>query len=129
MAIALVACGLLLSASASAAVVPELLELVKGREAEGVFDRYEPPEKWVGKQHDFEPIMTWTKVQGHGEANIRVTHTNTEEHFIEAIYVKDHDGNVIGGNLLSRKDKPAAKIKIPDETYKLTAFAIGNLHG
>ena len=115
--------------AASALGSPEVIDLAKVTEAEGIFDRYTPG-KWEGKQHNMEPIVTWTKLgSSGGSARVRVTHVNTDEDFIEALYIKDQDGTIVGGVLLSSTDKPDVKIDVPDSAFKLTAYAIGKLHG
>ena len=130
--------GLLASLASSAeppdvtspAEIEALKELAAGREAQGVWDRKNPG-RWKGadvKPH--EPQMTWQWTSVGSTARIRVPHGTTDNDWIEAVYVRDQDGQLVGGSRLS-KAQPQVDVSfaLPTGPVKLTAYASSMLHG
>jgi desulfoferrodoxin-like iron-binding protein len=83
------------------------------------------PGDMAGKEGKHVPVV---EVQD-GSVSITVPHGMSEEHFIEYIWAKNQDGDLIHAVKLTPADTPQTSFSAPDGTTSVTALESCNLHG
>ena len=99
------------------------LEQIGEWESDGVLSPNDPGE-WGEKIIGHYPIMQ----RNQDQVTVFVPHPMDEEHYIEAIYLKDDSGMVVASQRLSGTDELAFASFTVSEDISLTAYSVCNLH-
>jgi len=112
-------------AAATPAVSDEARAQVAAFEAETIYTAAVPGQ-WEGKAGSHVPQVTFQP----GGAELFTQHGMAAEHWIDAQYIKDQDGNLIAFAAHAGTDAEArASFTLPEGTTQITAYSHCNLHG
>uniref|UniRef100_A0A7S2S515 Desulfoferrodoxin ferrous iron-binding domain-containing protein n=1 Tax=Rhizochromulina marina TaxID=1034831 RepID=A0A7S2S515_9STRA len=85
----------------------------------------EAPGDWAGKEGKHIPVLA---VEG-DKATVTVPHGMAGDHWIQFIWAKNQEGEVIAAVKLTPEDQPTLAFDVPAGTASITAFESCNLHG
>ncbi len=110
---------------AATGVSDEARAQVAALEAEAVYTASEPG-PWEGKAGSHVPQVSFAV----GSVALFTDHGMSPEHWIDAQYVKDQDGNLIAFAAHAGTDAEArASFTLPEGTTQITAYSHCNRHG
>lgn len=98
-------------------------EYVYDYESTGVLNADEPGQ-WGDKIAGHYPLVSMNE----NMITVNVAHPMDTDHYIEAIYLKDTDGNLLGFKKLSPSDQATAQFMVVDPDAEYYAYAMCNLH-
>lgn len=82
------------------------------------------PGQWADKIAGHYPIVSIYEQM----VTVQVAHPMDIDHYIEAIYLKDSNGHLVGFKQLSPNDEPSAQFYVIDPSTEYKAYAMCNLH-
>lgn len=107
---------------------PAWSERVQTFESEGMILTEDEPGIWPGKEATHLPIVSFQP--GQGVLEVLTNHEMTEEHWIQAHYLRDQRGRIVGFREFSpaRDLLARASFRVPEGTTELTVFSFCNIH-